>query len=80
MDESLDKAMLRIRDLFAESRLTLDELGQRMGYPEKTARNSAWQFLNRTADPRLSMLMKFARAIGVTAADLLAEKKGRTKR
>jgi transcriptional regulator with XRE-family HTH domain len=75
MADSLDNAILRVRDLFAESGLTLEELGKRMGYPEATARNSAWQFLNRTSDPRLSMLRKFAQAIGVPTADLLAEKK-----
>jgi transcriptional regulator with XRE-family HTH domain len=61
-----DPAMTRARALFQQSGLTLDELGQRMGYAGDTARKSAWQFLNKTADPRLSMLRKFAEAIGVS--------------
>ena len=81
MNESPDKAMLRVRELFEQSGFTLDELGQKMGYAGDVARKSAWQFLNRTADPRLSMLRKFAEAIGVPVASLLAEEKknGRSK-
>ena len=82
MDEACDKAMLRAREVFARSGLTLDDLGQRMGYEGDVARKSAWQFLNKTADPRLSMLRRFAAAVGVPLAELLAEgekKKGRSK-
>ena len=80
MDDSPDMAMLRVRELFEQSGLTLDGLGQRMGYSGPTARKAAWQFISRTKDPRLSMLRKFARAIGISIADLLAErKKGRAK-
>jgi len=81
MDESPDKAMLHARELFAQSGLTLDDLGQRMGYAGDVARKSAWQFLNKTADPRLSMLRKFAQAVGVPVAELFTEekKKGRAK-
>lgn len=79
MDESCDKVMLRVRELFAESGLTLDDLGQKMGYVGDTARKAAWQFLNKTADPRLSMLRKFAQAIGASIAELFAEaKRGKT--
>jgi len=35
-----------------------------MGYKKKVARKSAWQFLNKTNYPRLSMLRKFAAAVG----------------
>lgn len=71
--------MLRARELFEQSELTLDELGQRMGYSSPSARHSAWQFLNRTADPRLSMLCRFAQAVGVPVAELFVKKKGRVK-
>lgn len=79
--DSLDPLMVRVRALFEQSRLTLDELGQKMGYDGSTKRASAWQFLNRTNDPRLSMLRKFAQAVGVPLVELLAEekKKGRSK-
>src|SRR5438045_3877618 len=73
-----DAAMLRARELFEKSGLTLDELGQKMGYEGDVARKSAWQFLNKTADPRVSTLRKFAAAIGVPVADLFSEgKRGR---
>lgn len=72
--------MLRVRELFAQSGLTLDNLGQRMGYSGATARKAAWQFVSRTNNPRVSMLRKFAQAVGVTVAELFAEqKKGKAK-
>ena len=80
MDEQPDKVMLRVRELFAESGLTFDELGEKMGYSGPTARKSAWQFVSRTNDPRASMLRKFAQAVSVSVAELFAEKKkGRAK-
>jgi len=78
--DATDAAVLRARQLFEESGLTLDELGKRMGYAGDVARKSAWQFLNKTTDPRLSMLRKFAAAVGVHVSDLFAEpKKKRAK-
>jgi transcriptional regulator with XRE-family HTH domain len=76
-----DKAILRARELFKRSGRTLDQIGQDMGYAGDTARKAAWQFLNKTVDPRLSMLRKFAQAISVPVVELLAEeeKKGRSK-
>jgi transcriptional regulator with XRE-family HTH domain len=80
MGESPDRAMLRVRELFVQSGLTLDDLGQRMGYCGANARKAAWQFVSRTNDPHVSMLRKFARAIGVPVAELFVEeKKGRAK-
>ncbi len=70
-----DAVMARVRNLFESSGKTLDELGVAMGYETGVARKSAWQFLNRTHDPRLSMLRKFAVATGVTIRDLFVEKK-----
>lgn len=69
--------MKRAAALFKKSGLTLDELGQRMGIEAKTARMSAWQFLNKTTDPRLSMLGKFAKAVGVSLEELVSEKPGK---
>lgn len=73
--------MLRVRELFEQSGFTLDEIGRKMGYAGDVARKAAWQFLNKTADPRLSMLRKFAQAVSVPVAALLAEEKknGRSK-
>ncbi len=67
--------MKRASALFEKSGKTLDELGVAMGYSGEVARKSAWQFLNKTTDPRLSMLRKFAKAIGVSLEELVAEKK-----
>ena len=60
-----DDTMTRVRVLFKDSGFSLVELGRRMGYAEDTARQSEWQFM-KTTDPRMSMLRKFADAIGVT--------------
>jgi transcriptional regulator with XRE-family HTH domain len=77
--KDVDPVIQSIRDLFEKSGLTLDELGQKMGYEGDVARKSAWQFLNKIADPRISTLRKFADALGVPIAELLAEgnKKGK---
>ena len=66
--------MLHARTLFEKSGLTLDQLGQAMGYSGAVARKSAWQFLNKTSDPRLSMLRRFAAAVGVPLAELVDPK------
>lgn len=65
--------MAKFRALAEGSGLSLDELGKRVGYKATTARKSAWQFLNKTADPRLSMVKKFADALGIKLSDLLAD-------
>ena len=69
MDDT-DPVMDAVRARFEKSELTLDELGTKMGYPPATARKSAWQFINKTNDPRLSMLRKFADALGVKLSAL----------
>lgn len=63
--------MGRVRLLFERSGLSLEELGKRMGYSETIARKSAWQFMNKTADPRLSMLQRFSAALGVHLKELI---------
>jgi transcriptional regulator with XRE-family HTH domain len=71
MPKQPQNVMDRARALFEKSGLSLEDLGQKMGYEGDTARKSAWQFLNKTTDPRLSMLQKFADAMGVTLVDLV---------
>jgi hypothetical protein len=63
--------MANVKAKFDKSKLTLDELGEKMGYPKESARKSAWQFLERTNDPRLSMLRKFAAAVGTSLKSLM---------
>ena len=64
-----DPAMPRVRARFERSKLTLHDLGLKMGYPEESARKSAWQFM-RTSDPRISMLRRFARALKIPLEEL----------
>jgi transcriptional regulator with XRE-family HTH domain len=70
---SADPAMQRARELFEKSGKTLDQLGNDMGYKGNTVRQSAWQFLEKTTDPRLSMLRRFAKAMGVPVAELVGK-------
>lgn len=74
MADQPDPAMLRVRTAFEKSKMTLDELGQKMGYDPSIARKSVWQFM-KTNDPRLSMLRRFAKAVGVSIEELVGEKK-----
>ena len=71
---AMDKAMRRAQELFDRSGKTLDELGVAMGYEGEVARKSAWQFLRKTTDPRLSMLRRFAKAMGVSIEELVNDK------
>ena len=70
-----DAVMKKAKELFEASGMSLEQLGQQMGFEEGAARRSAWQFLNKTNDPRLSMLSRFATAVGVPVAELVAEPK-----
>jgi hypothetical protein len=66
-----DEGMANVGTRFERSEMTLDDLDLKMGYPKETARKSAWQFLNKTNDPRPSMLGKFAAAVGCSVKSLL---------
>lgn len=66
-----DDVMLRARERFERSGISLNSLGMKMGYPKDSARKSAWQFLYKTNDPRMSMLRKFAEAMGCSVKSLL---------
>jgi transcriptional regulator with XRE-family HTH domain len=70
--EHPSELMKRVRILFEKSGLTLEELGTRMG-ANTNARMSAWQFLRKTVDPRLSMLFRFCEAFGIEFDDLNSE-------
>ena len=64
--------MAKVRRLFEKSGLTLDQLGQKMGYAAGIARQSAFQFM-KAGDPRISMLRRFAKAMGIPLEELVAE-------
>jgi transcriptional regulator with XRE-family HTH domain len=67
--------MKKAAAIFAASGKSLDQLGTDMGYEGDVARKAAWQFLNKTADPRLSMLRRFAKAMGIPVEELIADRK-----
>jgi hypothetical protein len=71
VDDQASQVMSKVRAQFEASGLSLHELGIRMGYPEESARKSAWQFIQKTDDPRVSMLQRFANAMNVPLADLM---------
>ncbi len=70
--DKADPAIAKARALVAAKKITLQDLGLAMGYPEESARKSAWQLLHMTADPKVSMLRRFAKAMGIEAKDLLS--------
>jgi transcriptional regulator with XRE-family HTH domain len=72
MADAPDPAMLKARKLFEKSGKSLEELGVAMGYEPGIARRAAWQFLNKTSDPRLSMLRRFCKALGISVKELLS--------
>jgi transcriptional regulator with XRE-family HTH domain len=73
MESGSDALMMRLQTLFDKSGMTLDQLGQKMGYSGPAARKSAWQLLYKPHDHRVSMLQKFAAAVGVSMVDLFAD-------
>lgn len=74
-----EPAMAKVRTFFEESGLSLVELGRRMGYSEETARQAAWQFM-QGHDPRVSMLRKFADAVGISIDQLTPRGKRMSRR
>lgn len=66
-----DPVMERIWEEYGRSGLSMTQLGLNMGYDFDVARKSVWQFLNKTRDPRVSMVRKFATAVGLDIKDLL---------
>jgi transcriptional regulator with XRE-family HTH domain len=71
-----DPVMPRVREWMdkQEPKLTLQALGERMGFPAESARKSAWQFLQCKV-PRLDTLRRFADASGVPIEEWVAEPK-----
>ena len=70
-----DPAMARVRTIWAakqEAGWTMQRLGEAMGYDPEIARKSVHQFL-KSCDPRISMLRRFATAVGVKVSTLAKE-------
>ena len=62
--------MVKVRELVAQTKITQQELGLRMGYPPESARQSVSLFLKRT-NPTIRVLVRFANAMKVKIEDLL---------
>lgn len=70
-----DVAMRRIKAAWQKLQTagwTQQRLGEAMGYPSASARKSVNQFL-RSKDPTVSVVRRFARAVGVRVVDLVGE-------
>ena len=62
--------MDNIRSAFERSGMTLNELGEGLGYNGPTAKKRAWFLLYRTSDPRISTVLAVAQTLGVKVSDL----------
>jgi hypothetical protein len=67
-EPSMDIVRARVKD----AGLTLQLLGEKMGYEPGIARQSAFQFL-KSDDPRISMLRRFADAMQMELSELTAK-------
>ena len=66
-----NRVMDNIRNAFERSGMTLNELGEGLGYDGPTAKKRAWLLLHRTSDPRISTVLAVAQTLGVKISDLV---------
>ena len=66
-----EAVMNNIRNAFEHSGMTLNELGEGLGYDGPTAKKRAWLLLYRTSDPRISTVLAVAAALGVKVCHLV---------
>jgi len=66
-----NRVMHNIRNAFERSGMTLNELGEGLGYDGPTAKKRAWLLLYRTSDPRISTVLAVAAALRVKINDLV---------
>lgn len=66
-----NRVMDNIRNAFERSKITLNELGEGLGYDGPTAKKRAWFLLYRTSDPRISTVLAVAKTLGVKIGDLV---------
>jgi hypothetical protein len=65
-----DHVMDNIRNAFERSGITLNELGQGLGYHGSTATKRARFLLYRTSDPHISTVLAVAKTTGVKIGGL----------
>ena len=68
--------MDNIRAAFERSGMTLNELGEGLGYHGPTATKRAWFLLYRTSDPRISTVLAVAETLGVKINDFVTSSSG----
>ncbi len=66
-----DVVMDNIPNAFERSGMTLNELGEGLGYDGPTAKKRAWLPFYRTSDPRISTVPAVTKAPGVKIGDLV---------
>jgi hypothetical protein len=66
-----DRVMDNIRKAFQRSEMTLNELGECLGYDGPNAKKRAWFLLYRTPDPRISTVLVVADALRIKLSDLV---------
>ena len=66
-----DGVMDNIPNAFERSGMTLNGLGEGLGYDGPTAKKHAWLLLYRTSDPRISTMLAVTKAPGVKIGDLV---------
>ena len=71
-----DHVMENIRNAFARSGMTLNKLGEGLGYDGPTAKKCAWFLLYRTSDPRISAVLAVAETLVVKKSDLVKRSSG----
>ena len=62
--------MRKVLRLYEASGMTLQSLGEKMGYQPTSAMQAAAQFL-KSGDPQIGMLRRFAKAMGVKVESIL---------
>jgi transcriptional regulator with XRE-family HTH domain len=65
-----DPSMSKVQKAIDASGMSRQELGEKMGYDAKIARQAVYQLL-KTSDPRIGTLRKLAKALGVKVNDLI---------
>ena len=65
-----DPSMEKVRERLEASGMTYQQLGEKMGYAPTSARQAVFQFL-KSGDPQVSMLRRFAEAMGISVKSLL---------
>ena len=67
---STKNVMENVREIIKESGCTQQAIGEMMGYPARSARQSVSQFL-KSKNPTIDVLVRFADAMEVDVGELL---------